>query len=180
MSDLAPVRSRQPLRQLLRTCHRDLAYYGYCLPRIRDAELVAAIEQVRQVRQHLVRALTPLISDTSALRPADQLGALLGWEAALRARLSRLGDIAFAVEIERLESELLEQVEDATLTPRLAAGVRIALERHLALIRHASDCAAAAANRLRSRPRPAVAVRHSTRPAPAPQPELDVSMTRAM
>jgi len=179
MSDATPGRSRGPLRQLLRTCRRDLAYYAYCVTRIQDAELIGVVEQLLQVRQHLMRALTPLITDTLSLRHADQLGALLGWEAALRARISREGDVAFAAEIERLESELLEQVEDATLTARLAAGVRIALERHLALIRHANDCAALAAGRLRARLRPAAAVPRSPRAGSQP-PELDVSMTRAM
>lgn len=172
------LQARRTLRRLLATCHRDLAFYGYSLERIGDTELSAAIEHVMQVRMHLVAALSHYPGGDTSAAQAERMGALRGWEVAMRTRLSRLGETAYVEELERVESELLEQFEDATLDPRLSAGMRITLERHLALLHSAHDRAATTATRIRSRTKP----EHGSRRAVSAgrQQELDASMNRAL
>lgn len=172
------LRSRRTLRRLLAACHRDLAFYGYSRERIGDTELTAAVEHGIQVRMHLVAALSHYPGGDTAAAQAERMGALRGWELTMRTRLSRLSEMAYLEELERLESELLEQFEDATLDPRLSAGLRITLERHLALVQSAHDRAAMTAARVRARTRPGRGTRHAA--LGGRQQELDASMSRAM
>jgi uncharacterized protein (TIGR02284 family) len=185
----SPARSRRTLRRLLSTCQRDLAFYRYCGGRIHDDELVDTIQDVVQVREHLANALShsPEAKGANGIAQAERLGALHGWETSLRARLARVRELAWVEEVERVESRLLEQVEDATLDPRLSTGTRIMLERHLALVHSSHERAVNAANRIRSRAEDhepiedeAQAAMHHRPQAPGRARETDPSLTRAM
>ena len=147
------ARSRRTLRRLLITCQRDLAFYRYCGNRVRDHELSATIQDAVLVREHLANALANSLepSQRNGIARAERLGALHGWETALRARLARNHELAFVDELEKVENKLLEQVEDATLDSRLNIGTRITLERHLALVHSSHERAVVTANKIRSR-----------------------------
>lgn len=149
----SPARSRRLLRRLLSTCQRDLAFYRYCNERIADRELSETIGDVVRVREHLATALShsPDARGANGIAQSERLGTLRGWETAMRARLARDGELAYVEELERTESDLLEQVEDATLDPRISTGMRIMLERHLALVHSSHERAVTTANRIRTR-----------------------------
>lgn len=182
----SPARSRRALRRLLTACQRDLAFYRYCGDRVADNELSATIRDAVLVREHLATALSHSLepSQRNGVARAERLGALHGWETALRARLARNSEVAYVDELEKVENKLLEQVEDATLDPRLNIGARITLERHLALVHSSHERAVVAANRIRNRrqshrsggPRHAVEHRRSAQQ----QHDTDASLTRAM
>jgi len=181
----SPARSRRILRRLLTACQRDLAFYRYCGDRVADGELSATIHDAVLVREHLATALSHSLEPSKAngVARSERLGALHGWETALRARLARNSDLAYVEELEKVENKLLEQVEDATLDTRLNIGARITLERHLALVHSSHERAVATANKIRSR-RPSHRTggphRRTEHRRPAQQHETDASLTRAM
>jgi hypothetical protein len=181
------ARSRRALRRLLTACQRDLAFYRYCGGRVADNELSATIRDAVLVREHLATALSHSLEPSlrNGVTRAERLGALHGWETALRARLARNSELAYVEELEKVENKLLEQVEDATLDARLNIGTRITLERHLALVHSSHERTVVAANRIRSRRqshrtggphRRADPRRHPHQP----EHETDASLTRAM
>jgi hypothetical protein len=142
--------TQRRLSALLVSCRRDLAFLASCLDRQQGAELRSTIESVMQTREHLIRALAnaPGANAISG-RPVDGGGNLLAF--ARRARAWRLEPLECAEEIENAEAALLEEIEDVILDERVGAGLRIMLERHVALARSSYDRAAALANRLRRR-----------------------------
>lgn len=181
----SPARSRRALRRLLTSCQRDLAFYRYCSDRVVDKELSATIRDAVLVREHLATALSHSLepSQRNGVARAERLGALHGWETALRARLARNSELAYVDELEKVENKLLEQVEDATLDPRLSIGTRITLERHLALVHSSHERAVVTASKIRSR-RPSHRTggpqRRAEQARHAQQHETDASLTRAM